>query len=249
MTGVRRRKDSDRNCPDLLVLFSLVHYRLWERLAVCSCIKRPHRPPAQIVYYITVGFPPLTKHSPHNLSVPLTTNSSVSSLTGSCEWMMNYLRTKCCRPTQSHCWNKFSADMFTLQSRTLPRPKSADKWSLHGTEMPRRCVLDCEIDGQRVGGWLKSRNSRWWSVGTWLGGFIANCLQAGEFNPAGKAQSCSAVTIRKLWGHFMSMSIRATQPLQYKAPKAVLRLSTTGVFKLIEAMTPLFDRKNNWNTV
>ncbi len=173
VTGVHRRKDLDRNCPDLLVLFSLVHYRLWEGLAVCSCIKRPHRPHTQIVYYITVGFPPLTKHSPHDLSAPLNTNSSVSSLTGSCEWMMNCLRTKCCRPTQSDCWKVLSVDMFTLQSRTLPlpRPKSADKWSLHGTEMPRRCVLDCEIDGQRVGGWLKSRNGQMvvcWDVIRWL---------------------------------------------------------------------------------
>lgn len=89
-----------------------------------------------------------------------------------------------------------------------------------------------------VGDW-RAETGRWWSVGTWLGGFTANCLQAGEFNPAGKAQSRSAVTIRKLWGHFMSMSIRTTQSLQYEAPKAVLRLSTTGVFKLFEAIDPL----------
>jgi len=99
-TGVHRRRTQTEIAQTCWCFFPIVHYRLWEGLAVCSAIKRPHRPHAQIVYYITVGFPPLTKHSPHDLSVPLNTNSSVSSLTGSCEWMMNCTRTKCCRPTQ-----------------------------------------------------------------------------------------------------------------------------------------------------
>lgn len=146
-------------CPDLLVLFPIVHYRLWEGLAVCSAIKRPHRPHAQIVYYITVRFPPLTKQSPHDLSVPLNTNSSVSSLTGSCEWMMNCSRTKRRRPTQSDCWKVLSADMFTLQSRTLPlpRPKSADKWSL---QRDARALCAGLWDWRAAGGWVTEEQKR-----------------------------------------------------------------------------------------
>ncbi len=153
-----------------------------------------------------------------------------------------------------------SSNTITLLKRTLPTCLLYSQGlfpdpnlQINEACMALRCPgVVCWTVRLTGSGWAvdwRAETGRWWSVGTWLCGFIANCLQAGEFNPAGKAQSCSAVTIRKLWGHFMSMSIRATQPLQYKAPKAVLRLTTTGVFKLIEAMTPLFDRKNNWNTV
>lgn len=125
------------------------------------------------------------------------------------------------------------ADMFTLQSRTLPlpRPKSADKWSLHGTEMPRRCVLDCEIDGQRVGGWLKSRNGQMvvcWDVIRCLH-MQTGCRQV-SLAPLGRLTHL-AVSIRKVWGHFMSTSIRETQ---YKA----LRFLQWGSSNFLRPRTP-----------
>lgn len=192
-----QHKGFRRKLSELAGAFSTVHYRLWEGLAVYNAIKRPHRPHAQIVYYITVGFPPQTKRSPHDLSVPLNTNSSVSSLTGSREWMMNCLRRKCRRPTQSDCWKVLSADMFTLKSRTSPlsRSKAADRWSLRGTEMPVRWTVRLTGSGW-VGDW-GAEMGRWWSVGMWLGDFTANALQAGELDPAGTTWS-HLVSIRKL---------------------------------------------------
>ncbi len=184
VTGVHRRKDLDRNCPDLLVLFSLVHYRLWEGLAVCSCIKRPHRPHAQIVYYITVGFPPLTKHSPHDLSAPLTPNSSVHLWQGAVnEWWIASEQSAVVQHNQTV--KVLSVDMFTLQSRTLPLPDPNLQINELAWHWDAQALCAGLWDWRAAGGWVteEQKTGRWWSVGTWLGGFTANCLQAGEFNP------------------------------------------------------------------
>lgn len=134
--------------------------------------------------------------SPHDLLVPFNTNSSVSS--DGALWMNDELPQE--KVQFLLLKSALLTCLLTLKSRTLPLPRSklGDRWSLRGTEMPMRCVLDCEIDGQRVVGWLKSRMGRWWSVGMWLGAFTTNCLQAGKLDPAGTARTYSAVSIRKL---------------------------------------------------
>lgn len=89
---------------------------------------------------------------------------------------------------------------FKVKDVALQRSKAADRWSLRCTEMPVRCVLDCEIDGQRVGGRLRSRNGQMVVCGMWLGDFTANTLQAGELDPARTTKTDSTVSFRKLWG-------------------------------------------------